>query len=57
MEARKYNASLQYQWISYKSEGTHPTLYAEQSNAIEAVNDRELNNNYPTDNPVAQNNS
>ena len=29
-------------------------MNAEQSNATQAVNDSESNNNYPTDNPVAQ---
>ena len=31
-----------------------PEMNAEQSNATQAVNDRESHNNYPTDNPVAQ---
>ena len=29
-------------------------MNAEQSNASQAVNDSESNNNYPTNNPVAQ---
>ena len=29
-------------------------MNAEQSNTAQAVNDNESNNNYPTDNPVAQ---
>ena len=53
-EARKCKASLDYHWLAYISKGTQPEVIAEQSNAIQAVNDSESNNNYPTDNPVAQ---
>ena len=53
-EARKCKASLDYHWLSYISKGTQPALNAEQSNATQALNDSESNNNYPTDNPVAQ---
>ena len=53
-EARKSKASLDYHWLAYISKGTQPEMNAEQSNAFEAVNDSESNNNYPTDSPVAQ---
>ena len=53
-EARKYKASLDYHWLSYISKGTQPEMNAEQSNATQAVNNNESNNNYPTENPVAQ---
>ena len=53
-EARKCKASLDYHWLAYISKGTQPAMNAEQSNATQAVNDSESNNNYPTDNPVAQ---
>ena len=53
-KARKCKASLDYLWLSYISKGTHPAMNAEQSNATQAVNNIESNNNYPTDNPVAQ---
>ena len=36
------------------SKGTQPAMKAEQSNNTQEVNDSESNNNYPTDNPVAQ---
>ena len=36
------------------SKGTQPAMNAEQSNATQAVNDNEINNNYPTNNPVVQ---
>ena len=53
-EARKCKASLDYHWLAYISKVTQPAMNAEQSNATQAVNDSESNNNYPTDNPVAQ---
>ena len=53
-EARKCKASLDYHWLSYISKGTKPEMNAEQSNAIQAVNDSMSHNNYPTDSPVAQ---
>ena len=53
-EARKCKASLDYHWLAYISKGTQPAMNAEQSNTTQAVNDSESNNNYPTDNPVAQ---
>ena len=53
-EARKRKASLDYHWLSYISKGTQQAMNAEQSNATQAVNDSESNNNYPTDSPVAQ---
>ena len=53
-EARKCKASLDYHWLSYISKGTQPAMNEEQSNATQAVNDSASNNNYPTDNPVAQ---
>ena len=53
-EARKCKASLDYHWLAYISKGTQPAMNAEQSNKTEAVNDSESNNNYPTDNPLAQ---
>ena len=53
-EARKCKASLDYHWLAYISKGTQPEMNAEQNNATQAVNDSESNNNYPTDNPVAQ---
>ena len=36
------------------SNGTQSAMNAEKSNAIQAVNDSESNNNYPMDNPVDQ---
>ena len=45
---------MDYHWLAYISKGTQPEMNAEQSNATQAVNDSESNNNYPTDNPVAQ---
>ena len=53
-QARKCKASLDYQWLAYINEGTQTTMNAQQCNATPAVNDSESNNNYPTDNPVAQ---
>ena len=53
-EARKCKASLDYHWLAYISKGTQPAKNAEQSNATQAVKDSESNNNYPTNNPVAQ---
>ena len=53
-EARKCKASLDYHWLAYISKGTQPAMNEEQSNATQAVNDSESNNNYPTDNTVAQ---
>ena len=53
-EARKCKASLDYHWLAYISKGTQPAMNAEQSNTAQAVNDSESNNNYQTDNPVAQ---
>ena len=53
-EARKCKASWDYHWLAHISKGTQPTMKAEQSNANQAVNDSESNNNYPTNNPVAQ---
>ena len=46
--------SLEYHWLAYKSKGTQPAMNAEQSNKTQAVNNSESNNDYPTDNPVAQ---
>ena len=40
-EARKCKASLDYHWLAYISKGTQPTNYAEQINAIQALNNRE----------------
>ena len=51
-EARKCKASLVYHWLAYISKGTQPAMNAEQSKT--AVNDSKSNNNYPTDNTVAQ---
>ena len=53
-EARKCKSSLDYHWLAYISKGTQPEINAEQSNATQAVNDSESNNNYLTDSPVAQ---
>ena len=53
-EARKCKASVDYHWLAYISKGTQPAMNAEQSNTAQAVNNSESNNNYPTDNPVAQ---
>ena len=53
-EARKCKASLDYHWLAYISKDTQPAINAEQSNATQAKNDSESNNNYPTNNPVAQ---
>ena len=53
-EARKCKANLDNHWLAYISKGTQSAMNAEQSNATQAVNDSESNNNYPTDNPVAQ---
>ena len=53
-EERKCKACLDYHWLAYISKGTQPAMNAEQSNITQAVNDSESNNNYPTDNPVAQ---
>ena len=53
-EARKCKASLDYHWLAYISKGTQPAMNAEQSNATQAVNDSESNNNYSADSPVAQ---
>ena len=54
-EARKCKESLDYHWPAYISKGTQPAMNAEQSNGIQSVNDsKSNNNNYPTDNPVAQ---
>ena len=50
-EARKCKANLDYNWLAYISKGKQP---AEQSNAAQAVNNNEGNNNYPTENLVAQ---
>ena len=52
--ARKRKASLDYHWLSYTSKGTQPLMNAEQTNATQAVNDSESDNNYPTNSPVAQ---
>ena len=46
-EARKCKASLDYHWLAFISEGTQPEMNAEQSNATQAVNDSESNNNNP----------
>ena len=53
-EARKCKASLDYHWLAYIGKGTQPEMNAEQSNATQAVNDSESNNDNPMDNPVAQ---
>ena len=53
-EARKCKASSDYHWLAYISKGTQPAMNAEQSNTTQALNDSESNNNYPTDNPIAQ---
>ena len=53
-EARKCKASLDYHWLAYISKSTQPEMNAEQSNATQAVNNSESNNNYPTDSPAAQ---
>ena len=53
-EARECKASLDYHRLAYISRGTQPAMNAEQSNTTQAVNDSKSNNNYPTDNPVAQ---
>ena len=53
-EARKCKASLDYHWLAYISKGMQPAMNEEQSNATQAANDNESNNNYLTDNPVAQ---
>ena len=53
-EARKSKASLDYNWFAYESKNTQPAMNAEQSNTTQAVNDSASNNNYPTDNTVAQ---
>ena len=53
-EARKCKTSLDYRWLAYISKGTQPARNAEQSDTTQALNDSESNNNYPTDNPVAQ---
>ena len=53
-EARKCKASLDYHWLAYISKGMHPAKNAKQSNTIQAGNNSESNDNYPTDNTVAQ---
>ena len=53
-EARKRKASFNYHWLAYISKGTQLAMNAEQSNTTQAVNDSERNNNYPTDDQVAQ---
>ena len=53
-KGRKCKASLDYHWLAYISKGMQPSMNAEQRNTTEAVNDSESNNNYPTDNSVAQ---
>ena len=53
-EAKKCKAILSYNWLAYISKVPQPTMNAEESNAIQAVNDTESNSNYPADNPVAQ---
>ena len=53
-EARKCKAYSNYHWLAYISKGMQPAMNAEQSNTIQAVNDSESNNNYPTDNPATQ---
>ena len=53
-EARKCKSSLDYHWLAYINKGTQPEMNAKQSKAIQTVNDSDINNNYPTDNPVAQ---
>ena len=53
-EARKCKANLDYHWLAYISKGKQPAMNAKQNSATQAVNDSESNNNYPTDNPVAQ---
>ena len=45
---------MDYHWLAYISKGKQPAMNAEQSNTTQAVNDSEINNNYPTDKPVSQ---
>ena len=52
--ARNFKASWDYHRLTYITKGTQPAMNAEQSNATQAVNDRESNNNYPTNNSVAR---
>ena len=53
-ESRKCKASLDYHWLAYINKGTQPAMNAKQSNATQAASDSKNNNNYPTDDPVAQ---
>ena len=53
-EARKCKASLDYHWLVYVSKGTQREMNADKSNATQAMNDSQGNNNYPMGNPVAQ---
>ena len=53
-EAGKCKASLNDHWLAHICKGTQPAMNAEQSNSTQAMNDSEGDNNYPTDNPVAQ---
>ena len=45
---------MDHLWLAYISKGTQPETNAEQSNATQAVNDNQSNNNITTDSPVAQ---
>ena len=53
-KAKRCKSNMDYHCFAYKSNGTQPAMNAEQSNAAQAVNDSEINKNFPTDNPVAQ---
>ena len=53
-EAMKRKTSLDYHWLEYINKGTQQAINAEHSNTNQAANDNKSNNNYPTDNPVAQ---
>ena len=53
-EAKNCEAILDNHWLAYVSKGTQSAVNAVQSNAIQAANVNESNNNYPKDNPVFQ---
>ena len=53
-QARVCKANLDIHWLAYKSKGTQPEMNTEQSNTRQAVNESEINNNYPTDNSATQ---
>ena len=53
-QARECKANLDIHWLAYISKGTQPEMNTEQGNTSQAVNEGEINNNYPTDNSAKQ---